>query len=105
MAIEHYSTLDAKKAQHFHRKLTALLTNPNTIDVIEKKQKETHVKTSLVDPSSYEKNLKHELHVFNSQSNVMVKSMIEGTNKRMEYHNRLIDKNIERQEDQLQKRL
>jgi hypothetical protein len=34
MAIEYYVTVDHKKSEHFHRKLTALLTNPNTIDVI-----------------------------------------------------------------------
>ena len=62
--------------------------------MIEKKQKEGDVKDSPVDPSEYEKNLKHELHKFNSQSNVVVKSIIEGTAKKIEYHNRLIDKNI-----------
>lgn len=37
----------------------------------------------MVDPSLYEKNLKHELHKFNSQSGVVVKSMIEGTAKKL----------------------
>ena len=56
MAIEHYSTLDAKKAQHFQRKLTALLTNPNAMDALE--QKKPEVKTAHLDTKTYEKNLK-----------------------------------------------
>ncbi len=84
MAIEYYSTIDAKRAQHFHRKLTALLTIPNTIDVMEKKQHENEVKSEYhVDTTIYEKNLKKELHNFNSQSGVVVKSIIEGTAKKL----------------------
>lgn len=79
------------------------MTNPNTIDVIE--QKQVAVKTSHIDSKGYEKNLKHELHMFNSQSNIMVKSMIEGTDKKIEHHNRLMNNNLEKQEDSLQRRL
>ena len=43
--------------------------------------------------------------MFNSQSNIVVKSMIEGTDKKIEHHNRLINNNLEKQEDSLQRRL
>lgn len=56
MAIEYYATTDNKKAEHFHRKLTALLTNPNTIDIIEKKK--MAVKASHLDPNAYSQSLK-----------------------------------------------
>lgn len=73
--------MDSKKAEHFHRKLTALLTNPNTIDVIEKKK--MPAKTAHLDPNFYSQNLKQELNKFNSQSQVVVKSMIEGNQRKI----------------------
>ena len=66
IAIEYYATVHQKKAEHFHRKLTSLLTNPNTIDVIDKKQ--VSAKTAHIDPNAYNKNLKQELNKFSSQS-------------------------------------
>lgn len=56
IAIEHYATADQKKAEHFHRKLTSLLTNPNTIDVIS--QKQISAKTAHLNPNSYNRTLK-----------------------------------------------
>lgn len=43
--------------------------------------------------------------MFNSQSDIVVKSMIEGTAKKIEHHNQLISNNLERQENNLQRRL
>jgi hypothetical protein len=37
-AIEHHLNGDPRKLQHFQRKLTALLTHPNTLQAIENKQ-------------------------------------------------------------------
>lgn len=105
-AIEHYSTVDIKKSEHFQRKLTALLTNPNTIDVIEHKQEKLiSVKTAHLDQEGYEKNLKHELYKFNSQSNIMVKSILEGSEKKVEHQNRILHQNLTTQESRLQRRL
>lgn len=87
-AIEYYVTVDHKKSEHFHRKLTALLTNPNTIDVIQKKK--MSVKTAHLDPGLYSQNLRQELNKFNSQSQIVVKSIIEGTQKKIKHHNKLI---------------
>ena len=36
IGIEYYVNIDPKKAQHFQRKLTTLLTNPQTLDIIDK---------------------------------------------------------------------
>jgi hypothetical protein len=38
IAIEYYANVDEKKSQHFQRKLNCLLTNPLTIDLIERKK-------------------------------------------------------------------
>jgi hypothetical protein len=37
MAVEYYSNEEPKKANHFKKKLTRLLTSPITIDIIDKK--------------------------------------------------------------------
>jgi hypothetical protein len=37
IAVEYYIHEDPKKAGHFQRKLTSLLSNPQTLSVIEKK--------------------------------------------------------------------
>ena len=50
-AIEHYSTIDMKKAQHFQRKLTNLLINPATIHIIHPKT--VSVKTAHIDINGY----------------------------------------------------
>lgn len=63
------------------------------------------VKASHLDPGAYSQNLKQELNKFNSQSQIVVKSMIEGNDKKREYHSKLINQNIETQESRLQRRL
>lgn len=103
IAIEYYANIDIKKSEHFQRKLTSLLTNPNTIDVID--QKQTPVKMAHLDPVNYSKNLKQELNKFNSQSDLVVKSMIEGNQRRIQQQSRLINEHLETQEDRLKRRL
>ena len=107
MAIEYYANNDTKKAEHFHRKLTSLLTNPNTLDIMERgcKQQSAKNEQPKVDTAHYNKHLKQELNKFNSQSELVVKSMIEGTNKKAEYHHRLISEAAETQEEKLKRRI
>ncbi len=38
LGVEYYIHEDPKKANHFQRKLTSLLSNPNTLNIIEKSQ-------------------------------------------------------------------
>ena len=46
-----------------------------------------------------------ELNKFNTQSEIVIRSMIEGSNKKVEKSNRLMENNIENQEDRLKKRM
>ena len=46
-----------------------------------------------------------ELNKFNTQSEIVVRSMIEGSNKKVEKSNRLMETNIESQEDRLKRRM
>ena len=39
IAIEYYINIDSRKASHFQRKLTSLLTNPYTLEIIERIEK------------------------------------------------------------------
>jgi hypothetical protein len=58
-----------------------------------------------VDPAHYSSHLRMELNKFNTQSEIVIKSMIEGSNKKVEKSNRLMSENIESQEDRLKKRM
>ena len=46
-----------------------------------------------------------ELNKFNTQSEIVIRSMIEGSNKKVEKSNRLMENNIENQEDRLKRRM
>jgi|LakMenE18May11ns_1017448.scaffolds.fasta_scaffold9918428_1 hypothetical protein len=46
-----------------------------------------------------------ELNKFNTQSDVVVRSMIEGSNKKIEKSNRMMSDNISSQEENLNRRL
>ena len=102
-AIEHYSMIDMKKAQHFQRKLTNLLMNPSTIHIIQ--QQQLSAKTAHIDVIDYERKLRNELNLFNSQSATLVKSMIVGTDKKLESQNKLITRHLETQQSNLNNRI
>jgi hypothetical protein len=78
LAVEYYIHEDPKKAAHFQRKLTSLLSNPQTLTVIER--------SSPLSPrgkgQDYQRTLKSELGSFNSQSQVVVEQIIEGSCRR-----------------------
>ena len=46
-----------------------------------------------------------ELNKFNTQSDIVIRSIIEGSNKKVEKGNRLMENNIESQEDRLKRRM
>ena len=46
-----------------------------------------------------------ELNKFNTQSEIVIRSMIEGSNKKVEKSSRLMKNNIVNQEDRLRKRM
>jgi hypothetical protein len=46
-----------------------------------------------------------ELNKFNTQSDIVIRSMIEGSNKKVEKSHRLMSDNISSQEDHLSKRM
>lgn len=101
IAIEYYINEDPRKANHFQKKLTALLTNPYTLELIEKKP---HAKGE-VDTAQYSSHLRMELNKFNTQSEIVIRSMIEGSNKKVEKSSRLMSDHLVSQEDRLKKRL
>ena len=53
----------------------------------------------------YTTSLRKEINQFNNQSDVLVKSMIEGVEKKGERNHRFIQNHIVSQEEQLRKRL
>lgn len=65
--------------------------NPQTLDLIEKDQKRQQSEPQGKQiGSQYDKSLKMELNKFNAQSEVMVKSMIEGSDIKQQRNYRLI---------------
>ena len=46
-----------------------------------------------------------ELNKFNTQSEIVVRSMIEGSNKKAEKSSRLMNDNLDSQEDRLKRRM
>lgn len=94
VAIEYYVNEDPRKANHFQKKLTSLLTHPYTLELIE--HKPVHAKAE-VDSAHYSSHLRMELNKFNTQSDIVIRSMIEGSNKKIEKSSRLMSENIESQ--------
>jgi len=82
--VEYYINVDAKKAQHFQRKLSNLLTHPRTLILIESKDKE-RARSVNPRPITTEVNnrLKQEVSKFNSQANTVVKSFITANEKQL----------------------
>jgi phosphomannomutase len=106
MAIEYYISHDPRKMQHFQRKLTSLLTHPNTLQAIENRNPSREAETKKgASTGTYTKNLKHEMNKFNSESGMLVKSMLEGSEIKAINSNRLINQNISNQEEALRIRL
>lgn len=87
MAVEYYINVDAKKANHFQKKLTNLLTNPITLQLIEPKQK---AKSNFNKANVLSQNVKEEVGKFNSQANSYVKNIIENTERKLEKSESLI---------------
>lgn len=108
VAIEHYVHEDPKKANHFQRKLTSLLSNPQTLSVIEAKPHPSHSAEELEaarKEQQYQQALRNELGSFNAQSTVVVEQIIEGSCKKMEKNHRLIHQQLSEQESRLRSRL
>jgi hypothetical protein len=82
--------------------LTSLLTHPYTLELIDQKPR---AKTSEVDTAQYSSHLRMELNKFNTQSDIVIRSMIEGSNKKVEKSHRLMGDSITSQEDNLNKRM
>ena len=89
LAVEYYIYEDPKKANHFQRKLTSLLSNPNTLNVIEKSQQPKSERTNKGE--QYQRMLRNELGNFNSQSQVVVEQIIEGSSRRAEKNGRMLN--------------
>lgn len=68
-----------------------MLTHPYTLELIEKKP---DAKSPEVDTAQYSSHLRMELSKFNTQSEIVIRSMIEGSNKKAEKSNRLMETNI-----------
>ena len=66
IAIEYYVNEDPRKAIHFQKKLTSLLTHPYTLELIEKKPETA--KVPEIDSAHYSSQLRMELNKFNTQS-------------------------------------
>ena len=76
-AIEFYVHEDPKKAKHFQRKLTSLLSNPHTLQLFDVKKDEEKKEHEA------RQNLRNQINQFNAQSNTLVTQMIEGVNRKM----------------------
>jgi len=94
LAIEYYVCEDPKKAAHFQRKLTSLLSNPLTLSAMENNG--VRQPNALLE-NHYHKQLKSELGDFNAQSTVVVQQMIEGSNKKIERTSIMLNKQINQQ--------
>lgn len=76
IAIDHYVQYDAKKAQHFQRKMTRLLADPDTLSLIQSKEPEKM--TLLRSPRLATKSkIKEEVNKFNICSSEYIKNIIE----------------------------
>ncbi len=71
--MEYYIHHDLRKLNHFHRKLTSLLTRTTPFKPII----ENHVDGKQED--SYSRKLQSELRKFDSQGMILVQSMLEGS--------------------------
>ena len=81
-----------------------LLTHPRTLQAIQNKEdKPKNRKTQ--NAADYSSNLSSQMNKFNSESNVLVKSMMEGSDIKMERTNRMVNQNINTQEEALRRRL
>lgn len=80
LAIEYYVHEQPKKANHFQRKLTSLLSNPQTLTVIENSQIPKSDRSNKGE--QYQRVLKSELVNFSSQSQIVVEQMIEVSSRR-----------------------
>lgn len=76
LAIEYYIHEDPKKAKHFQRKLTSLLSNPQTLSLFDQKKQQPK-------QQHYHRALRSEIGQFNAQSNTLVAQMIEGSDRKM----------------------
>ena len=65
LAVEYYINFDPKKAAHFQKKLTNLLTSPKTLQLIEPRQK---AKVELSKAVGLTTTLKDEMSKFNNQA-------------------------------------
>ena len=83
-----------------------LLTHPRTLQAIESKTYPTKANERQVKPAAkYSHDLNIQINKFNAESNVLVKSMMEGSDIKMQRSNKLVNENINTQEEQLRKRL
>ena len=89
--------MDPRKAEHFQRKLTTLLTNPSTLHVIENKSKPNKVIKNNV--------LEKQVGMFNSQADVYVRSMLQSGEEKYNSNQKLIRDNLHKQESDLKSRI
>ena len=74
-----------------------LLTHPRTLQAIENKE-DTPKSRKTQKAADYSSTLSSQINKFNSESNVLVKSMVEGSDIKMEKTNRMVNENINTQE-------
>lgn len=58
-----------------------------------------------MDSAQYGSKLRMELNKFNTQSEVVIRSMIEGSNRKVEKSHRLMSDNLNNQEESLSRRM
>jgi hypothetical protein len=79
--VEYFVNVDTKKAAHFQKKLTSLLTSPKTLQLIEPRQK---AKVEISKAIGLTTSIKDEMSKFNTQAESFVKNIIESTEKKLE---------------------
>lgn len=99
VAMDYYIQHDLRKLQHFHRKLTSLLTHPKTLKNIQ------NTTTTEKQDNSYSRSLKCEMSKFNNEGMILVRSMLDGSEMKANNSKRAIIENIENQEALLKQRL
>ena len=96
--MEYYIHYDLRKLNHFHRKLTSLLTRNTPFKVVQNREQ-------VKQEDSYSKKLQTEMKKFDSEGMILVQSMLEGSEMKATNSKRVMLENISTQEAVLQQRM
>jgi hypothetical protein len=95
MGIDYYVQFEPRKAQHFQRKMTKLLSDPATLTLIENRD------PNIIYPSNHQLTskckIKEEVSKFKNCSGEYVRNFIEHSDKAMQKHINLKNRDLNKQ--------